>query len=199
MYKPGNVHGGGGPNISGACALLFPLLLLLLLLLVNILLQSQTGRHFLSFLGDYVDVFVYRWSNVSSVSLSLSLFLCQYLIWFCSYLVKPRDIAAQNVFVYRWGYVSGNSNGERKEVEWRISPIIINEYALTYVPWSLQPIYFLSILGLYNGYLLDISPPMFCCATNRKAAVSIPAGVNGFFFDIKSFRSHHGPGVDSAS
>jgi len=132
-------------------------------------------------------------------SLSLSLFLCQYLIWFCSYLVKPRDIAAQNVFVYRWGYVSGNSNGERKEVEWRISPIIINEYALTYVPWSLQPIYFLSILGLYNGYLLDISPPMFCCATNRKAAVSIPAGVNGFFFDIKSFRSHHGPGVDSAS
>ena len=38
-----------------------------------------------------------------------------------------------------------------------------------------------------------------CCATIRKAAGSIPAGVSGFFIDINSFRSHHGPGVDSAS
>ena len=38
-----------------------------------------------------------------------------------------------------------------------------------------------------------------CCATNRKVAGSIPAGVSGFFIDIKSFRSHCGPGVDSAS
>jgi len=38
-----------------------------------------------------------------------------------------------------------------------------------------------------------------CCATNRKVARSIPAGVNGFFIDTKSFRSHYGPGVDSAS
>ena len=38
-----------------------------------------------------------------------------------------------------------------------------------------------------------------CCATNQKVADSIPAGVNGFFIDIKSFRSHYGPGVDSAS
>jgi len=38
-----------------------------------------------------------------------------------------------------------------------------------------------------------------CCATNRKVAGSIPAGVNGFFIDIKSFRSHYGTGVDSAS
>jgi len=38
-----------------------------------------------------------------------------------------------------------------------------------------------------------------CCATNRKVACSIPASVNGFFIDIKSFRSHNGPGVDSAS
>ena len=37
------------------------------------------------------------------------------------------------------------------------------------------------------------------CATNRKGAGSIPAGVSGFFIDIKSFRSHYGPGVDSAS
>jgi len=38
-----------------------------------------------------------------------------------------------------------------------------------------------------------------CCATNRKVAASISAGVIGFFIDIKSFRSHYGPGVDSAS
>ena len=33
----------------------------------------------------------------------------------------------------------------------------------------------------------------------RKVAGSIPAGVIGFFIDIKSFRSHSGPGVDPAS
>jgi len=38
-----------------------------------------------------------------------------------------------------------------------------------------------------------------CCATNRKVAGLIPAGVGGFFTDIKSFRSHYDPGVDSAS
>jgi len=38
-----------------------------------------------------------------------------------------------------------------------------------------------------------------CCATNRKVAGSIPAGVSGIFIDIKSFRSHYGPGVDTAS
>ena len=32
-----------------------------------------------------------------------------------------------------------------------------------------------------------------CCATNRKVAGSIPADVS------ESFRSHYGPGVDSAS
>jgi len=34
---------------------------------------------------------------------------------------------------------------------------------------------------------------------NGKVAGSIPAGVIGFFIDIKSFRSHYGTGVDSAS
>jgi len=38
-----------------------------------------------------------------------------------------------------------------------------------------------------------------CYATNRKVAGSIPAGVIGFFIDIKSFRLKNGPGVDSAS
>ena len=37
------------------------------------------------------------------------------------------------------------------------------------------------------------------CATNRKVAGSIPAGVSGHFIDIKYFRSHYSPGVDSAS
>jgi len=38
-----------------------------------------------------------------------------------------------------------------------------------------------------------------CSATNREVAGSIPAGVRGFFIDIKSFQSHLGPGVDLAS
>jgi len=38
-----------------------------------------------------------------------------------------------------------------------------------------------------------------CCATNRKVAGSIPFDVSGFFIDIKCFRSHYVPGVDSAS
>jgi hypothetical protein len=38
-----------------------------------------------------------------------------------------------------------------------------------------------------------------CFATHRKVAGSFPAGVNGFFINIKSFRSHYGPGVNSAS
>ena len=38
-----------------------------------------------------------------------------------------------------------------------------------------------------------------CCATNRKVAGSVPAGVSGFFSLTKSFRSYYGPGVDSAS
>ena len=37
------------------------------------------------------------------------------------------------------------------------------------------------------------------CATNWKVAGSIPASVNGIFIDVKSFLSHYGPGVDSAS
>ena len=53
------------------------------------------------------------------------------------------------------------------------------------------------------GYLFSrgtaVAQWLRCCATNRKVAGSIPAGVSGFFIDIKSFRSHHGPGFDSAS
>ena len=38
-----------------------------------------------------------------------------------------------------------------------------------------------------------------CCATNRKVAGSIPAGVSEFFIDIKSFRSYYDLGVESAT
>ena len=38
-----------------------------------------------------------------------------------------------------------------------------------------------------------------CCATNRQVVGSIAASVSGFFIDIKSFRSHYGPGIDSVS
>ena len=50
-----------------------------------------------------------------------------------------------------------------------------------------------------EGVRTAVAQWLRCCARNRKVAGSIPAGVNGFFIDIKSFRSHYGPGVDSAS
>jgi len=37
------------------------------------------------------------------------------------------------------------------------------------------------------------------CATTREVAGSIPACVGGFFVDVRSYRSHYGSGVDSAS
>jgi len=37
------------------------------------------------------------------------------------------------------------------------------------------------------------------CATNRKSLVQSQLVLLEFFIDIKSFRSHYGPGVDSAS
>ena len=38
-----------------------------------------------------------------------------------------------------------------------------------------------------------------CCPTNRKVSGLIPAGVSGFFIDIKSSLPHYGPGVVSGS
>jgi len=57
---------------------------------------------------------------------------------------------------------------------------------------------------IYSNYTIlyketAVAQWLRCCATNRKVAGSIPASVSGFFIDIKSFRSHYGPGVDSAS
>ena len=62
------------------------------------------------------------------------------------------------------------------------------------------------VLGFLNLFILlafrgdrTVAQCLRCCATNRKVAGSIPTGVSGFFIDIKFFRSHYGPGVDSAS
>ena len=54
-------------------------------------------------------------------------------------------------------------------------------------------------IAVYNYVGTAVAQCLRCCATNRKVAGSIPAGVSGFFIDIKSLRSHYGPGVDSAS
>jgi len=52
---------------------------------------------------------------------------------------------------------------------------------------------------IYSYYKQSVAQWLRCCATNRKVAGSIPASVSGFFIDIKFFRSHNGPGVESAS
>jgi len=51
----------------------------------------------------------------------------------------------------------------------------------------------------YQEYFLGGKGGRCVRLTNRKVAGSIPAGVSGFFIDIKSFRSHYGRGVDSVS
>ena len=58
-------------------------------------------------------------------------------------------------------------------------------------------VYYFSYVTIRMG--TAVAQWLRCCATNRKVAGSIPAGVSGFFIDIKSSRSHYGPGVDSAS
>ena len=51
----------------------------------------------------------------------------------------------------------------------------------------------------HNQWGTMVAQWLRCCVTNRKVIGSIPTGVSGFFIDIKSFRLHYGPGVDSAS
>ena len=57
----------------------------------------------------------------------------------------------------------------------------------------------LCVLCIFYIFYSAVAQWLRCCATSRKVAGSIPAGVSGFFIDIKSFRSHYGLGVDSAS
>jgi len=60
------------------------------------------------------------------------------------------------------------------------------------------PCMFISILYMFRVGTV-VAQWLRCHATNQKVDGLIPAGVSGFFIDIKSFRSHYGPGVDSAS
>ena len=55
------------------------------------------------------------------------------------------------------------------------------------------------VLQYFSTLPYAVAQWLSCCVTNRKVAGSITAGVIGIFIDIKSFRSHYGPGVDSAS
>ena len=55
------------------------------------------------------------------------------------------------------------------------------------------------LLTYYVKQRTAVAQWLRCCVTNRKVAGSIPAGVSGFFIDMKSLRPHYGPGVDSAS
>jgi len=56
------------------------------------------------------------------------------------------------------------------------------------------------ILSYYCSYWgTTVAQWLRHCAANWKVTGSIPAGVSGFFIGKKSFRSHYGPGVDSAS
>jgi len=62
--------------------------------------------------------------------------------------------------------------------------------------------------GLYNNHYnlysnhyhlrgIAVAQWLRCCATNRKVAGSIPAGIIGIFHWHKNLPSHYGPGVDS--
>ena len=48
-------------------------------------------------------------------------------------------------------------------------------------------------------FIISFPTRIFHQSLHSTLAGSIPATVSGFFIDIKSFRSHYGPGVDSAS
>ena len=58
--------------------------------------------------------------------------------------------------------------------------------------------YLFTVYGRYIGSGA-LAQWLRCSATNRKVAGSIPAGIIRFIIDIKFFRSHYDPGVDSAS
>ena len=70
--------------------------------------------------------------------------------------------------------------------------LCVNVYCTVLLPSAVNPV-------AVNTYGTAVAQWLRCCVANRKVACSIPAGVSGFFIDIKSFRSHYGPGVNSAS
>ena len=81
-------------------------------------------------------------------------------------------------------------------------------YAILFVLQCTLPYFYSTVLYcivLYCNLLYctvpgtAVVPWLKCAATNRKVAGSISVASLEFFSDIKSFRSHFGPGVDSAS
>jgi len=77
------------------------------------------------------------------------------------------EYSPHNVFLFH-----ANSNSEQRRVCKLLTASILNLY----------------YVFVYGG--TAVAQWLRCCATNRKFAGSIPAGVSGFFIDIKSFRSH---------
>jgi hypothetical protein len=77
-------------------------------------------------------------------------------------------------------------------------PLVLNRQQRT---WELNEtwLYIYMYICIYTYMGTAVAQWLRCCARNRKVADSIAASVSGFFIDIKSFRSHYGPGVDSAS
>jgi len=57
----------------------------------------------------------------------------------------------------------------------------------------------LEVSGAVRPLQGSLGVKVLSCATNRKVAVRSQLVSLEFFIDIKSFRSHYGPGVDSAS
>ena len=91
----------------------------------------------------------------------------------------------------------------KSQISYRIFLLYVNTYFLLYSPKMTINVAETCSWSYLLQYLLcqgtAVAQWLRCCATNQKVAGSIPAGVNGFFIDIKSFRSHYSPGVDSAS
>jgi len=77
-----------------------------------------------------------------------------------------------------------------------MSHLYIHTYTHTHIYIYIY-IYIFTYVHTYMG--TAVAQWLRCRATNRKVGGSIPAGVSGFFIDIKFFRSHYGPGVESTS
>jgi hypothetical protein len=74
-------------------------------------------------------------------------------------------------------------------------------YFIAHIVCSLCTLWhvFLCFVQVHVGRWTAVTQLLRCSATNRKVAGSIPAGLSGFFVDIRSFRSHYSPGIDSTT
>ena len=111
-------------------------------------------------------------------------------------LRRPRQPVRPRYSGHRW---NNRSLDYFLEQRWKIHgsmSAVSLEFRPPYCFCSLR-LKFMPVTRIFWG--TAVAQWLRCCATNRKVAGSIPAGVSGFFVDIKSFRSHYGPGVDSAS